>query len=198
MENVAPDSAGATFSISSGEPDAREDGKRRASDPASDVFHLAAPPESAAEHSERSAVRVAVRGSASPGGSGQGDSTDHATAHPSGSALGEHRGMHHRIPLPSSLGATFTLREAQAAGLGRARTDARDLQRPFRGVRSSDVPETFAAVVACGSRRLKPRQRFVGVTAARMWGLPHPRRWKQGEILILDDSFEHGNCVRVS
>ncbi|WP_091478059.1 endonuclease domain-containing protein [Microbacterium azadirachtae] len=105
------------------------------------------------------------------------------TANPSGSALGEHRGMHHRIPLPSSLGATFTLREAQVVGLGRARADARDLRRPFRGVRSSEVPETFAAVVACGSRRLKPRQRFVGVTAARLWGLPHPQRWQPGEPL---------------
>lgn len=91
--------------------------------------------------------------------------------------------MHHRIPLPPSLGAAFTLREAQAAGLGRARADARDLHRPFRGVRSSEVPDTFAAVVACGARRLKPRQRFVGVTAARLWGLPHPRRWEPGEPL---------------
>ncbi|MDR2322530.1 MAG: hypothetical protein LBE60_12870 [Microbacterium sp.] len=91
--------------------------------------------------------------------------------------------MHHRIPLPSTLGAAFTLHEAKVAGLGRARADARDLHRPFRGVRSSGAPETFAAVVACGAQRLKPRQRFVGVTAARLWGLPHPRRWAQGEPL---------------
>ena len=91
--------------------------------------------------------------------------------------------MHHRIPLPPSLGAAFTLREAQAAGLGRARADARDLHRPFRGVRSAEIPATFAAVVACGSRRLKPGHRFVGVTAARLWGLPHPRPWRQGELL---------------
>ena len=99
------------------------------------------------------------------------------------SELREHRGMHHRIPLPPSLGAAFTLREAQAAGLGRARADARDLHRPFRGVRSAELPETFAAVAACGARRLKPGHRFVGVTAARLWGLPHPRPWRQGELL---------------
>lgn len=91
--------------------------------------------------------------------------------------------MHHRIPLPSTLGNTFTLREAAAAGVGRARSDAGDLHRPFRGVRTAKAPETFADLVACGSRRLKPRQRFVGVTAARLWGLPHPRAWSLAEPL---------------
>ncbi|MGN8025507.1 endonuclease domain-containing protein [Microbacterium sp. 22242] len=91
--------------------------------------------------------------------------------------------MHHRIPLPPSLGTAFTLREAAAAGIGRARSDARDLHRPFCGVRASSSPESFADLVACGARRLKPRQRFVGVTAARLWGLPHPRRWDPTEPL---------------
>ncbi|MCE4026948.1 hypothetical protein LXM50_13295 [Microbacterium sp. Au-Mic1] len=91
--------------------------------------------------------------------------------------------MHHRIPLPTSLGTTFTLREAAAAGINRARSDARDLHRPFRGVRTAQAPESFSDLVACGSRRLNPRQRFVGVTAARLWGLPHPRGWTPGEPL---------------
>ncbi|WP_345184278.1 endonuclease domain-containing protein [Microbacterium panaciterrae] len=91
--------------------------------------------------------------------------------------------MRHRIPLPSTLGDVFTLREAAAAGIKRGRADAGDLHRPFRGVRSPEPPATFAGLVACGARRLKPRQRFVGSTAVRVWGLPHPRRWTSEEPL---------------
>ncbi|MDQ4213476.1 hypothetical protein [Microbacterium capsulatum] len=91
--------------------------------------------------------------------------------------------MHHRIPLPPALGDPFTLAEAAAAGIRRGRADAADLHRPFRGVRAAAAPTTFAELVACGARRLKPRQRFVGRTAVRLWGLPFPQRWTIAEPL---------------
>lgn len=91
--------------------------------------------------------------------------------------------MHHRIPFPPSLGTSFTLGEAAAAGIRRGRADAGDLHRPFRGVRSTVLPATFAELVRCGARRLKPRQRFVGRTAARLWGLPIPQQWTSQEPL---------------
>ncbi len=91
--------------------------------------------------------------------------------------------MRHRIPLPASLGDAFTLGAAAAAGVGRGRVDARDLHRPFRGVRATAAPTTFRAVAECGAQRLKPRQRFVGRTAVRCWGLPFARRWVPDEPL---------------
>lgn len=45
------------------------------------------------------------------------------------------------------------------------------------------MPETFRAVVDCYLPRMKPRQRFVGRTAMRLWGLPLPLRWKETEPL---------------
>lgn len=77
----------------------------------------------------------------------------------------------------------FTLRDAQALGIRRGRADARDLHRPYPGVRATSRPEGFADTVASGAVRLKPGQLFVGVTAARLWGLPYPRPWRVGEPL---------------
>lgn len=91
--------------------------------------------------------------------------------------------MRHRVPLPSELSDVFTLREAADAGISRARADARDLHRPYRGVRATHAPDTFASAVACGARRLKPGQRFVGRTAVRLWGLPIRQRWAPDEPL---------------
>lgn len=50
-------------------------------------------------------------------------------------------------------------------------------------MRSTVVPDTFRAVVACYLPRMKPRQRFVGRTAMRLWGLPHPHPWRITEPL---------------
>lgn len=75
------------------------------------------------------------------------------------------------------------MKDAVAGGVGRWRSSTPDLHRPFRGVRTTAVPETFHAVVACYLPRMKPHQRFVGRTAMRLWGLPHPVRWKETEPL---------------
>lgn len=86
-------------------------------------------------------------------------------------------------PLPRRLGDRFTTREAAAAGVGRSRRDAADLARPFHGVRSIEVPATFGQLVDCYRTVMRPGQLFVGITAMRLWGLPHPRRWTPAEPL---------------
>lgn len=94
---------------------------------------------------------------------------------------GDDVGMRHRIPLPANLGDHFTVRSADAAGIGRWRRDAPDLHRPFHGIRAASAPLTFAETMACHRPRLKQHQRYVGRTAARLWGLPYPKAWSQKE-----------------
>lgn len=67
--------------------------------------------------------------------------------------------------------------------MGRWRRDTPDLHRPFHGIRSASDPRTFSEKLACYRPRLKPHQRYVGRTAARLWGMPHPRTWSQEEPL---------------
>ena len=75
------------------------------------------------------------------------------------------------------------MRSAEAAGIRPGRCSTPDLHRPFHGVRSLETPETFDDFVRCYLPRLKPGQRFGGVTAARDWGLPVPFEWKTSEPL---------------
>lgn len=91
--------------------------------------------------------------------------------------------MRHRISLPSTLPASFAVKDAAALGIGKWRSSTPDLHRPFRGVRSANPPESFRAVVDCYLPRMKPRHRFIGRSAMRLWGIPHPRRWRSGELL---------------
>lgn len=91
--------------------------------------------------------------------------------------------MRTRKRLPARLGDNFRISAARAAGVGRSRHDADDLHRPFRGMRSTAIPETFRAVVDCYRPRLRPEHAFAGRTAARLWGLPLPWAWKVGEPL---------------
>lgn len=80
-----------------------------------------------------------------------------------------------------SLGERFAVGSADAAGIGRWRRDAPDLHRPFHGIRSVSAPLTFAETVACHRPRMKEHQRYVGRTAARLWGLPYPKAWSVKE-----------------
>lgn len=93
------------------------------------------------------------------------------------------RAMKHRCALPPSLGKHFSLADATAAGVGIKRCDAADLHRPFPGVRSLAPPTTFRQLVDCYAPRLKPGQRFGGLTAARLWGLPLADFWTDEEAL---------------
>lgn len=91
--------------------------------------------------------------------------------------------MRHRIPLPAELGPHFSVRNAEASGIGRKRHSARDLIRPYAGVRAAEEPLTFIAHVACYVPRMRAGQRFAGRTALRLWGLPFPVRWTSAEPL---------------
>lgn len=91
--------------------------------------------------------------------------------------------MRHRVRLPRHLGDRFSVRSAEAAGIRPDRHSAPDLHRPFRGIRSVHEPATFQDFVDCYLPRLKPGQRFGGVTAARDWGLPLPSKWTVTEPL---------------
>ncbi|MGW8483100.1 endonuclease domain-containing protein [Microbacterium sp. NPDC055903] len=93
--------------------------------------------------------------------------------------------MRHRISLPESLGPRFSVREAADRGIARRRTEARDLHRPFHGVRSTVAGSTFRDRVLDYLPRLRARQSFGGRTAARLWGLPHPKRWSPSEDLVI-------------
>ncbi|MGO2931769.1 endonuclease domain-containing protein [Microbacterium sp.] len=91
--------------------------------------------------------------------------------------------MRTRRRLPARLGDSFSVGGAQRAGVGRSRRDADDLHRPFHGMRSTRIPETFRQVVDCYRPRLRPEHLFSGRTAARLWGLPLPWHWKKTELL---------------
>ncbi|MGW9158020.1 endonuclease domain-containing protein [Microbacterium sp. NPDC055665] len=84
-------------------------------------------------------------------------------------------------PLPPDLGDSFHIAHADATGVRRWRRDHRALVRPFPGIRSTSVPETFRARVDCYAPRLRAEQCFTGRTAARLWGLPLPWRWHPDE-----------------
>lgn len=92
-------------------------------------------------------------------------------------------GMRRLQPLPRRLGDAFTTRAAAAAGVGRSRRDARDLARPFHGTRARNAPATFEALIDSYRTIMLPGQMFVGRTAMRLWGLPHPDPWRLSESL---------------
>lgn len=85
--------------------------------------------------------------------------------------------------LPVSLGEQFSLAQARSRGVSRARADARDLARPFHGIRSREEPSTFLARVQCYLPRMRSGQRFIGRTAVRLWALPFPVRWRAEEAI---------------
>lgn len=93
--------------------------------------------------------------------------------------------MRHRILLPDELGRHFSVRQAAAAGMGRGRISAGDLDRPFRGVRSVMTAETPLERVAALVPRLHPGQLIGGETAMRVWGYPHPGIWSVEAPIIV-------------
>lgn len=93
--------------------------------------------------------------------------------------------MRHRIELPAALGASFSVQDAGEHGIRRGRIDARDLARPFHGVRATTAPDTFFALARAAAARLRPGQRFSGLTALRCWGLPTRLPWRPDELLTV-------------
>ncbi|MFK4850171.1 endonuclease domain-containing protein [Microbacterium sp. ZW T6_19] len=90
--------------------------------------------------------------------------------------------MRHRIPLPESLGGSFTVQDAQEIGIRRGRISSRDLARPFDAVRARRTPTTPMERVLSLAPRLRSEQRVGGSTALQVWRYPHPNLW-----LIEDD-----------
>lgn len=94
-----------------------------------------------------------------------------------------------RAPLPPSLGPIFAVSEARAAGVGASRLRARDLSRPFHGVRSKAMvtpasPEDLVLIqVAQYARRMTEHEFFSHVAAAVLWGLPLPMGVLRGRLL---------------
>lgn len=98
-------------------------------------------------------------------------------------------------PLPRELGDAFSVSSARALGVSERRLRHRGLGRPFRGIRTSRVPEPdpgdaddpFAQQrLARRTRaweylpRLRPGQFFSHETAAAIWGAPLPLAMEDG------------------
>ncbi|WP_426183860.1 endonuclease domain-containing protein [Microbacterium sp. TWP3-1-2b2] len=93
--------------------------------------------------------------------------------------------MRARDRLPRTLGESFSIREAEEAGVGRSRRNSPDLDRPFHGVRATAQPKTLAEFVYSYHRRMKRGHRYGGRTGMRLWGLPLPQLWTAEEPLVV-------------
>jgi hypothetical protein len=85
--------------------------------------------------------------------------------------------MTRRAMLPPPIdGAPFAVHEALRAGVGRHRLDARDLERPFHGIRASrgSVGDLLPRCIALATR-FRDGDAFAGRTATALWGMPSPR-----------------------
>lgn len=89
------------------------------------------------------------------------------------------------MPLPTDLGRQFSTTAAHARGVSRSRLRARDLDRPFHGVRSRPLPATGGdryaiardrelALILALAARLTPTQFFSHRSAALLLGAPMP------------------------
>src|SRR5690606_28308062 len=103
-------------------------------------------------------------------------STDQGTPG-SGEPHVDHPGvMHPPTPLADSLGRTFSIRDATAAGMsyGRLRGRDLDLDRPFHGVRAAAPAEGLIERCADYAPRMRDDEFFCSVTAALLHGVPLP------------------------
>jgi len=95
--------------------------------------------------------------------------------------------MPRRTPLPPELTRRpFTVAQAHELGLGEGRLRNADLSRPAYGVRQAgtDPHRTALAQLAEATVLVLPAgSAFSHLTAARLLGLPVPRRWAQTEPL---------------
>lgn len=80
-------------------------------------------------------------------------------------------------PLPPSLGPSFAVAEAIAAGITADRLRARDLARPFWGGRTTPPPSSLRETALALAPLLHPDQHFSHLTAAELQGLRMPERW---------------------
>lgn len=104
-------------------------------------------------------------------------------------------------PLPPDLaGRAFSVSEAVAAGVPRGRLRGPDLVRPRQGARAHGVPATALEAARGVATAQVGTWAFSHVTAARLLGVPLPRRWASDErtdvIRLSDEAFPRDRAVR--
>lgn len=95
---------------------------------------------------------------------------------------GDTMGRMHRPSLPPGVaeGVAFAVSDAEALGLSAGQLRRSDLDRPFRGVRGRDLClDTVADRCRAYRPVLHPNAVFSHATAARVYGLPLPRRLEE-------------------
>ncbi|WP_199281397.1 hypothetical protein [Salinibacterium sp. CAN_S4] len=105
-------------------------------------------------------------------------------------------------PLPSGLGETFSVVDAERAGVSPKRLRARDLATPFHGSRAiplePDASDPFESarrelIHRCRAYRTvaPPEFCFSGVTAAALYGIPLPRRIAEDQVVDVSVPVSH-------
>jgi hypothetical protein len=88
-------------------------------------------------------------------------------------------------PLPEPVsGRPFLVGDALRAGAGRERLRRRDLLAPYFGVRTTSMAN-LRDLAAAYATKMPAHHAYGGITAARLWGLPVPRRWTPDEPLVI-------------
>ncbi len=92
-------------------------------------------------------------------------------------------GMRAARPLPESTPPVFAVREAPALGIPEHRLRRADLAAPFRGVRTTAPPAAVEELCAAVRPVLRSDAFICGPTAARVWGIPLPRRLEEAQTV---------------
>lgn len=96
--------------------------------------------------------------------------------------------MSRRLPLPPELtGAPFRTREVHDFGVSTHRLEASDVLRVFHGVRTTRVPATIVERAEALATVLRDGEAFSHTTAARLWGIPLPRREDRIHVTARDE-----------
>lgn len=108
-----------------------------------------------------------------------------------------------REPLPDPLGSgPFEFGEAREADIGRGRLRRDDISHPHRGlyVPAGTVPEGIEGRCEALLPLLGPGQWFSHATAARLWGMPLPKPYRDDEtlhVISLADGEANGRSLRM-
>lgn len=89
-----------------------------------------------------------------------------------------------RIPLPTKLAeCPFTVEEGLAAGLSTKRLQGADLQRPFRGIRTTTAPSDVGERARAFQLGAPPDTFVCGITAAAIMRIPLPMALERTRLL---------------
>ncbi len=94
--------------------------------------------------------------------------------------------MNRRAPLPDAFAdGPFSVAAALDGGVPPGRLRSKDLVAPFHGVRTAREPADAAELAAAFAPRMQSGHVYIGVTAARLWGLPITVAWQRSEPLVV-------------